>query len=93
MTTGPEAKIKTLICDYLKSIGAWYDRSVRSYGRRGVPDILVCYKGRFFGIEVKVPGKKPDPWQERELLAITLARGVSFVAYSVEDVRGIMEHL
>ncbi len=89
----PEGRLKTDICEYLRKIGAWYDRSVRSYGRRGIPDLLVCYKGRFFGIEVKVTGNKTTPWQEREGLAITLSGGVFFVAYSVEQVREIMENL
>lgn len=29
----------------------------------GVPDLLICYKGRFVGIEIKVDKNKPTPIQ------------------------------
>lgn len=87
-----EAALKKEIKAYLTSVGAWFDGSVRSYGRRGVPDILVCYRGRFFGIECKRPpeGKATpaaDPWQQRELAAIVEAGGRAIVAWSVDHVR------
>lgn len=36
---------------------------------RGVPDILGCYKGKFFAIESKLPGKEKNlsPYQKVKL--------------------------
>lgn len=85
----PEAKIKKEITAYLKSVGAWYDMPVRmGYGRRGVPDILVCYRGFFLGLEVKVQGRQLDPWQKREIAAIQAAGGRAAVVTSVAEVEG-----
>ncbi len=91
-----EAALKKEIKAYLTSVGAWFDGSVRSYGRRGVPDILCCYRGRFLAIEVKRPpeGKTTptaDPWQKREIAAIVEAGGRAIVAWSVEHVREEIE--
>lgn len=93
-----EADLKREIVAYLKSVGAWFDNPVRNgYGRRGVPDIVVCYRGRFLAIEAKRPpeeGKKPptaDVWQQRELAAIIAAGGRAIVAWSVDHVREEIE--
>ena len=93
-----EAAFKKEIKAYLTSVGAWFDGSVRSYGRRGVPDILVCWRGRFLAIEVKRPpeGKKmpeADPWQKRELAALAEAGGIAVVVWSVLQVRDVIETL
>lgn len=29
-----------------------------SFQSRGLPDVIGCYKGMFFGLEVKLPGKE-----------------------------------
>ena len=47
----PEAKVKKNVVDQLKSMGAYYFYPVTGgYGRSGVPDIVGCYGGNFFGI-------------------------------------------
>jgi len=87
MTT--EADIKKEITAYLKSVGAWFDNPVRTgYGRRGVPDIVVCYRGRFLAFEVKRDAaKKPTVWQEREIAAVHAAGGLAAVVWCVEQVQ------
>ena len=38
----------------LKERGAWFYKTHGSaFGKSGIPDIIVCYKGRFIGFEVK----------------------------------------
>ena len=50
MTT-PESKVKRVVTNQLKDIGAYYFYSATGgYGRSGVPDIVGCYLGQFFGI-------------------------------------------
>jgi Holliday junction resolvase len=54
----PEAKVKRKVTDQLKLIGAYYFfPATGGYGKSGVPDIVGCYNGKFFGIECKA-GKK-----------------------------------
>lgn len=51
----------------------------------GLPDIIGCYRGRFIAVEVKMPGNKPSPVQERVIQKIWDAGGSALVAHSVEE--------
>lgn len=83
----PHGKLRKEIVDWLDAQGAWhYTAHANGYGRSGIPDILVCWRGRFVAIEVKCGRDKPTPWQERELAAVMTAGGRSIVARSLEDV-------
>lgn len=57
-------------------------------GAAGWPDLIGVEKGtgRFFGIEVKAGKNKPTPAQEEILLKIRSEKGLSVLAYSVDDV-------
>lgn len=93
MADTPEGRIKRKIVAYFKSVpGLWYTPVPQNgYGKSGVPDYLVCYKGRFLGVEVKAPGKTATPWQKREIAAIVDAGGAAEVVWSVEDVAAMIE--
>lgn len=89
----PHAKLRSEICDWLKSIGAWYVcTNSQGYGRKGIPDILACIDGGFVAIEVKVGRDKPSAWQKREIKAVIDAGGRSFVARHIDDVKFALEH-
>lgn len=38
--------------------GLWIKISAGPFQVAGLPDIIGCYKGRFYGLEAKVPGKE-----------------------------------
>ena len=80
MALTPEKKVKNKVVSILKEHGAYYFFPA-SYGmgRSGVPDVIVCYRGRFIGIECKAGKNKPTPLQLRELAAIEAAGGTSLV--------------
>lgn len=80
MASTPEGKVKNRVKDILKGLGA-YQFSPQSgvYGRSGVPDIVGCYKGRFFGIECKANGGKATALQLKELQNITDAGGIAML--------------
>jgi len=42
------------IINYLEKNGA-YVVKISVASKKGVPDIIACYRGRFLGIEVKTP--------------------------------------
>jgi Holliday junction resolvase len=76
----PEAKVKKVVVKHLKSMGAYYFYPVTGgYGGSGVPDIVACYDGKFFGIECKAGKNKPTPLQEKNLRDIRKAGGVAVV--------------
>lgn len=90
----PETKIKKEITAYLKSLGpkCWFAPYVQNgMGKAGVPDLLVCYRGRFIALEVKTFANKPTAWQAREIEAIRMADGGAYIVYSAAMVQGIIE--
>jgi Holliday junction resolvase len=80
MVMTPEAKVKKQVTRQLDDIGAYYFYPVTGgYGRSGVPDIVGCYKGSFFGIECKAGKNKPTPLQDINLKEIRKAGGMDMV--------------
>ena len=76
----PEAKVKKKVVAQLKEMGAYYFYPVTGgYGASGVPDIVGCYKGIFFGIECKAGSNKPTALQEKNLTDIRMQRGIAVV--------------
>lgn len=59
----------------------------------GLPDLIVCYRGKFIGIEVKMPGNKPSARQKFVHDQIRRAGGIVVVAYSIDDVDTAMSEL
>jgi Holliday junction resolvase len=80
MADTPERKVKKKVIEILKSAGAYYAMPVASgFGNAGVPDILACHKGVFFGIECKANGGKPTALQLSNLAQIERAGGMALL--------------
>jgi hypothetical protein len=80
MAMTPEALVKKQIKAILKNNGAYYAMPIgMGMGNSGVPDFLVCHKGRFIGIEAKAKGGKPTMLQLKNLQEIKDAGGESYV--------------
>ena len=72
----PESYEKDAICKYLISIGAWFFRPYQAgFGKSGVPDIIACIRGEFWGIEVKREGKEPTELQVERMDEIEQSGG------------------
>jgi hypothetical protein len=79
MTT-PEAKVKNAVVKILKRHNIYYFfPATHGYGRSGVPDIIACHDGTFFGIECKAGDNQPTELQKRELQRIQAAGGRTMV--------------
>ena len=59
----------------------------------GLPDVMGCISGIFFGIELKDPGQKPRPLQEYVLERIRNAGGYAMWATTVEQCRQFLSDL
>ena len=82
----PEQKIQAKIMEYLKSKGA-YRVKIEAASVAGVPDILVCYKAMFIGIEVKKSkSSQPTELQLENINMIRQAGGLADVVSSLPDV-------
>jgi len=76
----PEKKVKEKIKKHLVELGCYYAMpATGGYGASGVPDFLVCYKGKFIGIEAKANGNKPTALQLRHLENIEASKGHSYI--------------
>lgn len=94
MAQTPEKKVKTKVVAQLKTLGAYYFYPVTGgFGASGVPDIVGCYKGRFFGIECKANGNKPTALQTLNLEHIAAQGGIALVIdeTNVADLKGMIE--
>lgn len=63
----------------------WFKSHGGPMQRAGVPDLIVCYAGRFIAVEVKRPGEQPTSLQSATMQRISEAGGVSGVATSVDE--------
>ena len=89
----PEKKVKTKVVAVLKEFGAYYFyASTGGYGASGVPDIIGCYRGNFFGVECKAGKGKTTALQEKNIASIYTAGGTALVVNedNIEDVRNML---
>ena len=89
----PEKKVKNEVVKVLKTFGAYYFYPVTGgYGASGVPDIVGCYKGRFFAIECKAGKGTTTALQERNIAQIIAQGGLAIVVNenNIPDVDKLM---
>lgn len=104
----PEGKIKELVKTLLHEhdimpasravkgtyAKGWYYMPVQNgMGVSGIPDFIICYRGRFIVVETKAPGKKPTRFQELQLAAISAAEGAALVIDSEASLERLREVL
>lgn len=85
-----EKDIQHRIIKFLKSIGAYVIKTILS-NRNGIPDIIVCYKGKFLAFEVKDLKGKITPLQEYNIKLINESGGNAYIVRSVEEVKRILD--
>lgn len=88
-----ESAIVKAILRYLKTLPecfAWKEHG-GMYGTAGIPDVIACIGGKFYGFEVKTERGKPTTLQEATMRKIQAAGGIAVVVRSVEDVRAVLE--
>ena len=79
MCSSDLAKVKKKVVDVIKKHKAYYFYPVTGgFGRSGIPDIIVCHRGVFLGIECKAGTNKPTALQLAEMEKIRDAGGQAF---------------
>ena len=89
----PEKKIKNKVKKVLDNLSCYYFMpATGGYGASGVPDIIACWRGIFYGIECKANGNKPTSLQMKHLTDIHFAGGISIVVdeTNIDDLENIM---
>ena len=76
----PEAKVKKQIRQIIDEFDAYYAMPIGTgYGQSGVPDFLICHKGRFIAVEAKAGKGKTTLLQEAHLERIRTAGGITMI--------------
>ncbi|MDY6291103.1 MAG: VRR-NUC domain-containing protein [Succiniclasticum sp.] len=88
-----EREIVKAIMAYLKTVPecfCWKEHG-GMFGTAGIPDIIACIDGHFYGFEVKTETGKPTKLQEAVIRKINAAGGTALVVRSVDEVRAVVE--
>lgn len=67
---------------YLDTKGAWYVKYfANAMTKAGIPDILACINGKFFGIEIKAETGHASELQEYHLRKIEKSGGIAVLLF------------
>lgn len=88
-----EQVVQKAIIKYLKTKA--YVVKIVSASKSGIPDLLVCYKGKFIALEVKTPDKKNNvsDLQEHNISEIMKYGGLAYVVWELKQVKEIIKGL
>ena len=87
-----ESDLIRKISEYLKTVQSlffWKEHG-GMYGTAGIPDIIVCYRGRFIALECKVGKNNPTVLQAQTIRQIIAAGGYAMVVRTLEEVRQVI---
>lgn len=77
-----EKDFENKVKKYLKDKGAYVIKHHGGYfSKVGVPDLLICYKGKFLGVELKGDNGKPSPLQLHNIDLIKKSGGIGIILY------------
>jgi len=98
MRLTPEGTVKSKLAKILNALEPrpyTFFPATGGYGRNGVPDVVGCWRGRFFAIECKAPGKigTTTALQHREIQKINEAGGTAFIYDGTMDEEEIIARL
>lgn len=86
-----ESEVQSKILAYLKSHNIFHFKTIMT-NLVGTPDIICCHNGKFIAFEVKRhQNAAVQPLQWRAKQRIEDAGGESYVVWSVEQVKEIIE--
>lgn len=91
-----EKRFEMKVRRYLDEIGAWYLKTISNgYQKAGVPDLLICHKGKFIGVELKATHGRVSELQKHQIKQIKEAGGIALVIYpkDFKDFKHLMEEI
>lgn len=81
-----EKNFENKVKKYLEDHGAWYIKywAGSPYTKEGIPDVLACIAGKFYGIEIKAKNGKPSLLQLVTLRKIRESGGFGILLYPAD---------
>lgn len=75
-----EKAFENQVKKWLKEHGAWYVKTWGGgYQRNGLPDLIICWKGHFIGLELKAENGRASELQKHEIEQIRKAGGIGMI--------------
>lgn len=93
MSRNPETIIQQEIINYLKDRRIFHFRVNADINTVGIPDLIVCYRGYFIGLEVKTKKGKISKLQLEVAKEISNNGGFVCFPTSVEDVKNLINKI
>lgn len=89
-----ESVLQAKIIKHIQSLGGYVVKVITA-SKAGVPDLLVCYKGKFIAIEVKAPGKlhNTSELQKYNMELVRASGGVSLIADNLDIISEFFDSL
>lgn len=89
-----ESDMKNAVKAFLKSRGAYVVPIAQgAYSKKGDPDMVVCYKGRFIAIEGKTYKGHMDGWQITRREQIEKAGGIFAIIRTVDAAKQLIDEI
>jgi Nuclease-related domain len=93
---GEERKFQAEVANYLVLHRIYFRKDrmdKKTRGKQGEPDFIVCYRGRFLGIECKTIAGKMSGEQVKAMADIIRSGGSFCMAKSLSDVQGVLRQI
>lgn len=94
MAVKPETPLQASIKKLIRSRGGYAQKNHGDMiSEPGIADITACYRGLYLAIEVKEGDNIPSTHQGIHCRQVLKAGGISLIAWSVEDVRPLLDFI
>lgn len=95
---GAEATLQKTIVNAARKRGAYVEKNDQTgRGRRGTPDLSMCYRGHWLSVEVKDPdgttAKARRIQQSARIYEVRDAGGIAFIATDLRQVVDVLNQL
>ena len=80
--------------DYIELRGGHVDKyNVTAYSKKGTPDLIGCFLGRYVCFELKVKDNKPTKIQEMKMRSVRLAGGIAKPAWTLREIKETLDEI
>lgn len=88
-----EKKLQDQVLNYLKRMGGyWVKVHVTAYSKKGTPDVIGCYKGKFYAFELKrEDGGVVSKIQQHTLEQINHNGGTGMIIKNIEQLKKVFD--
>ena len=89
-----EKKLENRVKKYLSTLpNTWFMKTHGGsiFQKAGIPDLIICRNGLFYGLELKAPGEEPTALQLAVGEKIIIARGGWLCSDAFEEIKEWLE--